>query len=104
MLRQPISTGMRQPQAAICSVGMRLLTSTPRSEAKITATCWLATRNRSRDGRGERDGESADCHQPESEDQPCPAALAVDVGAENEPPSSRIRNPAAKVPSESIRG
>ncbi len=41
MIAQPISNGMRQPQACIVAAPSVWFSTTPSRAAKITATCWL---------------------------------------------------------------
>ena len=41
MIRQPISSGTRQPQDAICSGSSTEVKATPNAADSITATCWL---------------------------------------------------------------
>ena len=41
MITQPISSGIRQPQAVMFGPETYLLSSAPSVAAKTTATCWL---------------------------------------------------------------
>ena len=41
MIRQPIRNGTRQPHVNIESGGTIVLSNTPSSATKMTATCWL---------------------------------------------------------------
>src|SRR5438132_4649869 len=41
MMAQPMSSGIRQPQAVMCAPETYLWSRAPRVAAKTTATCWL---------------------------------------------------------------